>query len=166
MCEDQIFFLNILKYCNNFVYIPKSLYFYDRRNESSITIKYQEKAIDNQIYVINKIEEILKKSDLESEDISLIINNRYIRAIDYCVNNEILDTNIYNIREKISNINSIIKNENIKTEMKKRVPLNRRENIIVKSCKNGSYIKIFSIFYILERIVYPFKRGMIKLIKI
>ena len=39
MCEDQIFFLNISRYCDDFMYIPKSLYFYDRRNESSITIK-------------------------------------------------------------------------------------------------------------------------------
>lgn len=166
MCEDQIFFLNISRYCDNFIYIPKSLYFYDRRNESSITIKYQEKAIDNQIYVINRIKEILKKSDLEFDDIKQIINNRYIGAIDYCINNEVLDTKIYNIREKISNINNIIQNTDIKKEIEKRFPLNRRENIIIKSCKNGSYIKIFSIFYILERIVYPFKRSMRKLIKI
>lgn len=166
MCEDQIFFLNISRYCDDFIYIPKSLYFYDRRNENSITIKYKEKVIDNQIYVINIIKEILKTSDIESDDINYIINNRYIDAIDYCVSNEILDTNIYNIREKISNIRNIIQNTNIKKEVEKSSPLNRRENIIIKSCKNGSYIKMFSIFYILERIVYPFKRSIGKLIKI
>ena len=116
--------------------------------------------------MINIIKEILKTSGLESDDIKYIINNRYIDAIDYCVSNEILDTNIYNIRGKISNIRNIIQNTNIKKELEKSSPSNRRENIIVKSCKNGSYIKMFSIFYILERIVYPFKRSVGKLIKI
>ena len=166
MCEDQIFFLNISRYCDNFVYIPKQLYFYDRRNESSITIKYKERIIDNQIYVINIVKEILKTSGLESDDIKYIINNRYIDAIDYCVSNEILDTKIYNIREKISNINNIIQKTNIKKDIEKIYPLNRRENIIIKLCKNESYIKMFIMFYMLERIVYPFKRSMRKLIKI
>ena len=122
--------------------------------------------IYHQIYVINIIKEILKTSDIESDDINYIINNRYIDAIDYCVTNEVLDTKIYNIMDKISNVNDIIQKTNIKKAVEKISHLNRRENIIVKSCKNGSYIKMFSIFYILERIVYPFKRSIGKLIKI
>ena len=166
MCEDQIFFLNISRYCDDFIYIPKSLYFYDRRNENSITIKYKEKVIDNQIYVINIIKEILKTLDIESDDIKYIINNRYIDAIDYCVSNEVLDTKIYNIRDKISNVNDIIQKTNIKKAVEKISHLNRRENIIIKLCENESYIKMFIMFYILERIVYPFKRSMRKLIKV
>ena len=166
MCEDQIFFLNISRYCDDFIYIPKSLYFYDRRNENSITIKYKEKVIDNQIYVINIIKEILKTSDIESDDIKYIINNRYIDAIDYCVSNEVLDTKIYNIRDKISNVNDIVKKTNIKNAIEKISNLNRRENIIIKLCENESYIKMFILFYILEKIVFPFKRSMRKLIKV
>ena len=166
MCEDQIFFLNISRYCDDFIYIPKSLYFYDRRNENSITIKYKEKVIDNQIYVINIIKEILKTSDIESDDINYIINNRYIDAIDYCVTNEVLDTKIYNIMDKISNVNDIIQKTNIKKAVEKISHLNRRENIIIKLCENESYINMFIMFYILERIVYPFKRSMRKLIKV
>ena len=166
MCEDQIFFLNISRYCDDFIYIPKSLYFYDRRNENSITIKYKEKVIDNQIYVINIIKEILKTSDIESDDINYIINNRYIDAIDYCVTNEVLDTKIYNIMDKISNVNDIVKKTNIKNAIEKISNLNRRENIIIKLCENESYIKMFILFYILEKIVFPFKRSMRKLIKV
>ena len=116
--------------------------------------------------MINIIKEILKTSGLESDDIKYIINNRYIDAIDYCVTNEVLDTKIYNIMDKISNVNDIIQKTNIKKAVEKISYLNRRENIIIKLCENESYIKMFIMFYILERIVYPFKRSMRKLIKV
>ena len=56
VCEDQLFFLEVINHCEHFIHIPKALYNYDRRNENSATIKYQENALENQLYVLKNIE--------------------------------------------------------------------------------------------------------------
>ncbi|MPM65691.1 Undecaprenyl-phosphate 4-deoxy-4-formamido-L-arabinose transferase [bioreactor metagenome] len=162
MCEDQIFFLNISIHCKKFIYVPKSLYYYDRRNENSITVKYQKNAIDNQIYVINNIKEILNKSDLDNDEINLIINNRYMSAINYCISNEILDMKISNIKSKISNIRYIIQNNKSKEDVENILPSNIRERIIIKAFKRNSYVTLASKYYALDRIISPLKRKIRK----
>lgn len=166
MCEDQIFFLEICRYCELFRYVQKSLYFYDRRNENSITIKYKENAMDNQINVISKIEEMLNKSDLSNSDIDIIINNRFLNDISDCINNEILDTNIYNLKYKVSNIKNIIENSRLKERITQITPSNKKDKIIVKSFKNNSYILLFIIFYIQEIIILPIKKYIRKFMKL
>lgn len=166
MCEDQIFFLNISIHCEKFIYVPKSLYYYDRRNENSITIKYQKNAIDNQIYVINSIKEILNNSDLDHDEISLIINSRYMNAINYCISNEILDMKISNIKSKLFNVKYIIQNNELKGDVGKITPSGIRESMIIKAFKKNNYISLSSKYYILDKIVLPFKRYVRKLINI
>ena len=166
MCEDQIFFLNISIHCEKFIYVPKSLYHYDRRNENSITVKYQKNAIDNQIYVIDSIKGILNNSDLHNDEINLIINNRYMSAINYCISNEILDMKISNMKSKIFNIKYIIQNNKLKGEVGKITPLGIRESMIIKAFKKNNYIALSSKYYILDRIVLPFNRYIRKLINI
>ena len=166
MCEDQIFFLNISIHCEKFIYVPKSLYYYDRRNENSITVKYQKNAIDNQIYVIDNIKEILNNSDLDNDEINIIINKRYMNAINYCISNEILDMKISNIKSKIFNIKYIIQNNKLKGDVEKITPSGIRENMIIKAFKKNSYIALSSKYYILDRIALPFKRYVRKLINI
>lgn len=166
MCEDQMFFLNISVHCEKFIYVSKSLYYYDRTNENSITIKYQRNAIDNQIYVIHRIKEILNNSNLDNEEISLIINSRYMNAINYCISNEILDMKIYNVKSKIFNIKYIIYNNKLKEDICEATPSSIRESMIIKAFKKNNYISLSSKYYILDRIVLPFKRYVRKLINI
>lgn len=166
MCEDQLFFLNISIKCENFIYVPKPLYNYDRRNENSITIKYQKNAIDNQIYVIDNIRKILNNSDLDNDEINLIINSRYISAINYCISNEILDMKISNMKNKILNIKNIIQNNKLKECVGKIKPSNSREIMVIKALKKNNYIALSGKYYILDRIVLPFKIYVRKLINI
>lgn len=165
MCEDQIFFLNIVKHCNKFIHVSKSLYFYDRRNEDSITVKYQENAVENQTYVINKIEEILLECKLEDNDITTIINNRFINAIQYCITNEVLDTRISNLSCKINNIKRIVYDDKLQKVSKNINPISMREKIIARSFKGNNYLSLYIIFYLLDRMVVPTKRYIVGLIK-
>ena len=165
MCEDQIFFLNVSRYCEVFSHISKSLYFYDRRNENSITIKYQERAIENQIYVLQKIEDILNKCGLENNDVISIINNRFINAIQYCIANEVLDTNIFNTRSKLDNVKNIVSNNRLQQVINNINPKNLREIIVIKNFNNHRYVVLYGSFYILDRVIGPCRRYMKKLLK-
>ena len=68
---------------------------------NSVIIKFKGDVYNGTKYCLFNCgwKQILKTSDIESDDINYIINNRYIDAIDYCVTNEVLDTKIYNIME-------------------------------------------------------------------
>lgn len=165
MCEDQVFFLNIAKYCDEFIHVSKSLYFYDRRNENSITIKYKENAIENQVYVINSIEEILLQCKLENHNITAIINNRFIDAIHDCITNEVLDTKITNLSCKINNIKMIISHDKLQQIVKDIDSKSRRDKIIRNSFKSNNYLGLYIIFYIFDKIVMPSKKCISCLIK-
>ena len=165
ICEDQVFFLNIAKHCNEFIYIPKSLYFYDRRNENSITMKYQENAVENQIYVINRIEEILLECKLENNDIEDIINNKFIRAIQDCITNEVLNTRISNLSCKINNIKRMIYDDKLQQLSKNINPISMREKIIVNSFRRNNYLGLYIMFCLIDRMVVPTKRYIVDMIK-
>lgn len=164
MCEDQLFFLNVAKKCNTFIHIPKSLYFYDRRNENSITIKYHQNALENQLYVLKEIEKILYKCNLNNKDIKLILNNRYINAIHYSIINEVLDTKLSNVKEKIQNVKKIVLNEKLKQVISDIIPNTIIEKIISRNFDRNRYILLFSSFYILYKVIIPLKKSVKKLI--
>ena len=157
VCEDQLFFLEVVNHCEHFIHIPKALYNYDRRNENSATIKYQENALENQLYVLKNIEQILSKSSLSKENINSILKNRYFNAIQLCINNEITNTKLSNINRKIKKIKDIISNETINKVIAHPQPTNIRTKIIKSGFKIKSAIYIHCSFFILDRIISPIR---------
>ena len=165
MCEDQIFFLNIAMNCEEFIHIPKSLYYYDRCNENSITIKYNSNAMDNQLRVLTYIEELLEQSNLEKSKINQIINKRFMESINYCINNEVLDTNLMNIKQKIKNIERIINNKKINYQITNIQPSSFREQIIINSFKRNNFKFMYYALYILDKVINPVRFQIKKLLK-
>lgn len=165
MCEDQLFFLEIINYCDYFIHIPKSLYHYDRRNENSVTIKYQERVLENQLYVLENIERILLKSNLPKMNINLLIKNRYVDAVQFCINNEISNTKLFNISNKIKQIKNIISNDKLYKAIMEIPVTNLRIKIIKFGFKKSSAIAIYSSFFILDRCISPIRRNLKNLIK-
>lgn len=157
VCEDQLFFLEVINHCEHFIHIPKALYNYDRRNENSATIKYQENALENQLYVLKNIENILSKSCLSIENINSILNNRYLNAIQLCINNEISNTKLSNINKKRKKIKNIISNDTLNRVITDTPSTNIRTKIIKAGFKIKSAICIHSSFFILDRIILPIR---------
>lgn len=157
VCEDQLFFLEVVNHCEHFIHIPKTLYNYDRRNENSATIKYQENALENQLYVLKNIEQILSKSSLSKENINSILKNRYFNAVQLCISNEITNTKLSNINRKIKKIKDIISNNTLNRVITDIPSTNIRIKIIKAGFKIKSAICIHSSFFILDRIILPIR---------
>ncbi|MGL4652166.1 glycosyltransferase family 2 protein [Cetobacterium sp.] len=67
MCEDQLFFLEVALKSSNFYYINEFLYFYDRKNEFSLSLKYKDNLYENQMKIFEKIENILEEDDFKKK---------------------------------------------------------------------------------------------------
>ena len=165
MCEDQLFFLEVINHCDYFIHIPKALYNYDRRNENSTTIKYQENALENQLYVLENIEKILSDSGLPKGNVSALIKNRYLDAIQLCINNEVFNTKISNIKEKRKKIRNIISNDKLSNIIKTIPSTNLKTKIIKKGFKRKSSLYIHSLFFVIDRYILPIRRNLKNLIK-
>lgn len=87
--EDQLFFLQVANYCKTFKYVKEPLYFYDRTNESSSTIKYQFNLIENFMYLYMKTEEFFINNYLESDSFKRILGDKLLDFIWICANNEV-----------------------------------------------------------------------------
>lgn len=165
MCEDQIFFLNVVKYCDRFIHIQKSLYYYDRCNEVSISQKYQKNAINNQIKVLKHIESFLKQSNIDKDKVEKIIKNRFMDSIIYCIGNEISNSRLLKLKTNIRNLEMIINNHEFKSNINNIEPSSFREKIILDSFKNNECIKMYYIFYFLDNIINPVRfklKGVLK----
>lgn len=111
LSEDLLFFLEISKYTEEFIHINKSLYFYDRRNENSITRRYLENAWNNHIYILNKVKCILDESSLSEDEKEVLLCNRLKDCISFCINNEVDNINFKNLTKRIKNIKDILNKE-------------------------------------------------------
>lgn len=165
MCEDQIFFLNIAMNCEEFIHIPKSLYYYDRCNENSITIKYNSNAMDNQLKVLTYIEKLLAQSNLKESKINEIVDRRFIESINFCINNEVLNSNLMNSKQKIKNIEKIINNKKFNSKITNIKPSSFRENIIINSFKKNNFKFMYYTLYVLDKFINPIRFKMKKLLK-
>lgn len=106
--EDQLFFLEVVQRTKEFKYIKKSLYFYDRTNESSATIKYQNNLYKNFYYLQEEIRKIFNENKLNfNEDIKLL-NDKEIIITWICINNEVNGIRKLGIRNTIFNIINIL----------------------------------------------------------
>ena len=158
VCEDQLFFLEIVILCEHFIHVPQALYHYDRRNENSATIKYQANALENQLYVLKSIGCILSKSSLRIEDIKSILSKRTWDALLLCVNNEVFHTSLSNISKRKRKIKDIISNEVFKRVVFNTYSTDIRTRIIKIGFKAKSAIFILCSFFILDRIVFPIRK--------
>lgn len=164
MCEDQLFFLEVINHCNYFIHIPKALYHYDRRNENSVTIKYQENALENQLYVLKNIEKVLLKSNLSMDNINSLIKSKYLDAVQFCIHNEVSNTKVSNINDKIKKIKNIVSNDNLYKVIMDIPTTNIRIKIIKFGFKKNSAMYIHSLFFVLDRGILPIRKTIRNLI--
>lgn len=159
--EDQLFFLNVAQYTKEFKYVNKSLYFYDRTNENSATIKYQSKLYNNFSYLQKEVIKIFNNNKLDSnEDIELINNKETIIAWT-CINNEINGIRELGIKNAINNIVDIL--GGAQSNIRKPDNKDKIGNLIYKSvnskCKNIIALKLIIIINLFNLKMKLKKRG-------
>ena len=132
--EDQLFFLKVAQYTKEFKYVNKSLYFYDRTNENSATIKYQNRLYNNFSYLQEEIIKIFNNNKLNSNEDIELLNNKQITIVWTCINNEVNGIRKLGIKNTINNIVNILNSS--KNNIKKIDNKNKIGNLIYKSVKS------------------------------
>lgn len=145
--EDQLFFLKVAQYTKEFKYVNKSLYFYDRTNENSATIKYQNRLYNNFSYLQEEIIKIFNNNKLNSNEDIELLNNKQITIVWTCIKNEVNGIRKLGIKNTINNIVDILNSS--KNNIKKIDNKNKIGNLIYKSVnskyKNISALKLIII---------------------
>ncbi|MBP1967062.1 glycosyltransferase [Paenibacillus aceris] len=131
MSEDQVFFLTIAAHASNFFYIDKSLYYYDRRNENSITIQYQNNAFEMQILVQNKLNDIYLTHGLATVESRHLLLLRIKDALWFCINNELSGLNMKNMVTRIKNIEYMLSYQEIKLMLEQIHPKSFKERVMM-----------------------------------
>lgn len=161
MCEDLIFYLEVSKYAKYFKNISKALYYYDRTNENSITIKYQPNAYKEQLYIQNRIESIFEQNELINIQDRNILKDRFRHGLWYCINNEFSKYNLKRFHEKIKRCTEIIKKLEIDELFYNDINLDRIDRILYFGIKNRLPLLTSLIFFILVKILLPIKSKLI-----
>lgn len=157
LSEDLLFFLEIAKYTEDFIHINESLYFYDRRNENSITRRYLENAWENQIYVLNKIKQILSQLNIKEEDKELILCNKLKNCISFSIVNELDDINFKNFKYKVKNIKEIL-NKKINMEKIEKNSYNSfQEKVILSGIKASNKSMWIAQLLFIFKVLLPIK---------
>ncbi|EJT5929238.1 TPA: glycosyltransferase family 2 protein [Clostridium perfringens] len=139
--EDQIFFLKVAEHTEKFKYVNKSLYYYDRTNEYSATLKYQENLYENFFRLQNQVKLIFLRNKLNSEEDNRLLNNKILNFTWVCINNEINNLSLTKAIKNIQNIlNSVEKDIDYKLISKNKV-----NNLLVKLINNNNKISIIKI---------------------
>ena len=146
--EDQLFFIEVAQHCSNFEYINESLYFYDRRNEDSTTISYQENLINNFKYLQEKIENIFFKNNMNSKEDLVVLNNKIINWFNHCMFNEVRNLKISRINESIKKIKLLIIEVNKLLDFRLLEKGNVVTTLIYKSIKKGDLISAINLIVI------------------
>lgn len=153
--EDQIFFLEVVEKITKFKYINKSLYYYDRRNEESATIKYQENLLNNFTCLQKIIEDVFERNNLKSEEDKILLNNRKINFIWLCINNEVKYLKFINIKIVVNNIENLLK-KSINYIDRDKVEYGRINNLIMNSLDTNNN-RLASIKLIVMIQIFNFK---------
>lgn len=157
LSEDLLFFLDVAKYTNIFIHIDESLYFYDRRNENSITRRYLENAWENQMYVLNKTEQILSECDINYEDKEIILCNKLKNAISFSINNEVENINFKNYKDKLKKIKEIL-DKKINMEKIRKIGYNSfQERFIISGLKTFSKSMWIAQLLFIFKVLIPIK---------
>ena len=99
--EDQLFFLEIAEKSENIVYLNKSLYFYDRKNEDSASQKYQNNMLENFLELQRITESIFERNRMNSYEDKVILNNKIFNWFLLCLLNEIRDKGILKSKKQL-----------------------------------------------------------------
>lgn len=111
--EDQLFFLAVAEKSDEFKHVDKSLYFYDRTNENSATIKYQYNLYKNFIYLYRQVLKVLERNNMSSKEDKLLLVNKLILLTWIAINNEINGLKENSIIFSLKNIREILKEANL-----------------------------------------------------
>lgn len=157
LSEDLLFFLEVAKYTEKFIHIKESLYFYDRRNENSITRRYLENAWENQMYVLNKVESVLSEINISSDDKELILNDKFKNAISFSINNEIEDICLNNYKDKVKNIKEILEKK-INMEKIEKISYNGfQEKFMINGIKSSNKSMWIAQLLFIFKVILPIK---------
>lgn len=157
MNEDQLFYLNVAQYIEYFYHVDECLYHYDRRNDKSITMKYQNEGYENQIYVFNKIESIFRNNNLSSSEDMELLANRIKSLLWFCINNEIQTSNIKNILCRCSRVNKILLDSEINEKYKLYIRYSFINKIIIMGVSSKNPILITYTFVFIIKVIIPLK---------
>lgn len=144
--EDQIFFLQVSEKTNKFQYVNKSLYHYDRRNEDSATLKYQENLYYNFSRLQEQVKSILERNNLNSDEYKRILNNKSLDFTWVCINNEVNNVNFIQAIENIEHILHLVEKD-INYDMVHKSKINQ---LIIKSIKNPSKLYIIKMIFFIK----------------
>jgi glycosyltransferase involved in cell wall biosynthesis len=157
MSEDQVFFLTIAAHASIFFYLEKSLYYYDRRNENSITIGYQNNAIEMQLCVQNKLMEIYSNHGLATGESKQLLLTRLKNALWFCINNELTGLNMLNISTRIKNIEIMLSYSEIKLMLELVHPKNFKERVMMWAIKTKRGPIVICLQLIQKGIISPLR---------
>lgn len=108
MCEDQLFFLEVALKSSFFYYEDSYLYFYDRTESKSLSLKYKENFNKKQIDFFNEIEFILKKNRLNLEDdLKKILTKKRDSLAEMVIVNEFKELSFRNCIDRIKRLLAI-----------------------------------------------------------
>lgn len=92
--EDQLFFLKAAANTDNFYFINKAYYHYDRTGGDSATNKYHKDFLENFLLLQKEVLKVFKESGLASEENLNLINGKVMRWLWQCIDNEVMENNL------------------------------------------------------------------------
>ena len=110
--EDQIFFLEVTKYIDKFEYLKESLYYYNRKNEKSITQSHVNNAWEGQLSVIDYMEKVLNEVELVDEERMILLANKVKLSLIYSISNELNTISCKNFIKRINKCKFILQEAN------------------------------------------------------
>lgn len=112
MCEDELFFLEVILKTKYFFYLKESLYYYDRRNENSLSLRYKEDMYEIQDQIFKKIEKLLE-GYIKEKEIKKILQVKKEKLMYMAIFNELNGLNYKNILNRIKKIKRLAENINV-----------------------------------------------------
>lgn len=110
--EDFLFNLQFVTNINSATFIPDNLYLYNRKNINSVTKKYMNDMINIAIEIYNMRLNYMRLWNMEKYKINL--DKDFLSTIYGCINNEMINLSLNNIKNRFDNIKNIQKNYLIK----------------------------------------------------
>lgn len=140
--EDQIFFLEVAEKTDKFLYINKELYHYDRRNDESATIKYQENLHKNFICLKSKVEDFFVRNNLSSNYDKELLFYKQISFLWVVFNNEVIGIKKNGLICSLNNIKTILKKCELNEIIINKKHLDKISKLVISSV--NSKFKMFS----------------------
>lgn len=143
MREDLLFVLEYSKYCEKIYIIPEYLYKYNRMNDASISKNNDIAYLDNNIFVINQIINLLEQKGISNDLINLI---KY-KNVDSLVKSVIISESIKYLKNKrlktsIENLELLMSKEEIIVNFNMLNNKSIKDKILIKLLKNKMYKEV------------------------